>query len=296
MELYQIRYFLAVARTLNFTRAAEECNVSQPALTKAIQKLEEEFGGALFRREGRRSHVTELGKNVLPMLTQCYQSASAAKGLAKSLEKGDMGVLKIGISESLPPEILEHPICEIKRHFQGLEIDLLRTSNQNLLDLLEEGGLELAFVLESDSYWERLNIWNLYEDELGVAVPGESNLAPLATLTLGDIARWPFLVRAQCIVTEAILKGMEEKGLRPKSLNRVSSGLDLPVVAKGTDSLVVISKSEAFPGHVVKKLADVDLKKKVNLVAVGGRQYSKAGSTFIHLVRAMDWQRHNATI
>ena len=53
MEFHEIRYFLTVAETLNFTRAAERCNVSQPALTRAIQKLEAEFGGALFRRDPR---------------------------------------------------------------------------------------------------------------------------------------------------------------------------------------------------------------------------------------------------
>ncbi|MBY0421745.1 MAG: LysR family transcriptional regulator, partial [Parvularculaceae bacterium] len=62
MEMQQIRYFLALSRTLNFTRAAEECNVSQPALTRAIQALEAELGGELIRREHSRSHLTELGK------------------------------------------------------------------------------------------------------------------------------------------------------------------------------------------------------------------------------------------
>lgn len=58
MEMNQIRYFLAVAKELHFTRAAASCNVSQPALTKAIQKLEEEFGGALFFRERSTTQLT----------------------------------------------------------------------------------------------------------------------------------------------------------------------------------------------------------------------------------------------
>ena len=68
MEMHQIRYFLAVARELNFTRAAEHCNVSQPALTRAIQQLEDEFGGQLLRREGRLSHLTDLGERMLPLM------------------------------------------------------------------------------------------------------------------------------------------------------------------------------------------------------------------------------------
>jgi DNA-binding transcriptional LysR family regulator len=70
MEMHQIRYFLAVCETLNFTRAAEQCNVTQPALTRAIQKLEEELGGLLFRRERHLTHLTDLGRLVRPQLEQ----------------------------------------------------------------------------------------------------------------------------------------------------------------------------------------------------------------------------------
>src|SRR6266699_1397486 len=79
MEMHQVRYFLAVARTLNFTRAAEECNVTQPALTRAIKQLEDELGGELIRREGRNSHLTDLGNKMRPMLQQCFDSAIGAK-------------------------------------------------------------------------------------------------------------------------------------------------------------------------------------------------------------------------
>src|SRR5215470_402130 len=72
MELYQIRYFLALCETLNFARAAERCNVSQPSLTRAMQKLEQELGGLLVHRERRRTHLTELGELVRPMLEEVW--------------------------------------------------------------------------------------------------------------------------------------------------------------------------------------------------------------------------------
>lgn len=62
MEMHQARYFFAVARQLNFTRAAEECHVAQPSLTRAIKLLEEELGGELFRRERNLSHLADLGR------------------------------------------------------------------------------------------------------------------------------------------------------------------------------------------------------------------------------------------
>src|SRR4029450_6087470 len=79
MQIYQVRYFLALARTLNFTRAAEQCNVTQPALTKAIQKLEQELGGTLIHRERHLTQLTELGKMILPTLEKILAAAEAVR-------------------------------------------------------------------------------------------------------------------------------------------------------------------------------------------------------------------------
>src|SRR5437764_283177 len=83
MEMHQIRYFLAVAETLNFTRAAEKCNVTQPALTRAIQKLEEELGGLLLRRERNLTHLTDFGRLIRPHLEQLAVNAEAARSTAQ---------------------------------------------------------------------------------------------------------------------------------------------------------------------------------------------------------------------
>ena len=97
MEMHQIRYFLAVCETLNFTRAAENCNVTQPALTRAIQKLEEELGGLLFRRERHLTHLTDLGRLMRPQLEQIWQQTEAAKTTAKSFLKLEDAALNVGL-------------------------------------------------------------------------------------------------------------------------------------------------------------------------------------------------------
>src|SRR5215467_6576555 len=79
MEMQQVRYFLALSRSLNFTRAAEACNVSQPALTRQIQQLEAELGGPLFHRERQNTHLSELGRMMLPYLETIQQQTEAVK-------------------------------------------------------------------------------------------------------------------------------------------------------------------------------------------------------------------------
>src|ERR1051326_4330453 len=97
MEMHQIRYFLSVAQELNFTRAAERCNVAQPSLTRAIKLLEEELGGPLFHREGARTPLSELGNMVLPYLTQVYEQTQAVKRQAVDFTRLKRTVLKLGV-------------------------------------------------------------------------------------------------------------------------------------------------------------------------------------------------------
>src|SRR3569833_2357795 len=110
MELHQIRYFLAVASTLNFTRAAEQCNVTQPALTKSVQKLEQELGGQLIFRERQLTQLTDLGREVLPVLERTLASACAVLRRAEEFQRMEIASLGIGLTPSVSPSLLLDPI------------------------------------------------------------------------------------------------------------------------------------------------------------------------------------------
>ena len=120
MEMHQGRYFLAVARTLNFTRAADECNVTQPSLTRAIKQLEGELGGDLFRRERPASQLTELGQRMHPLLKQCYDAAVGARSLATSFRRGNIGALRLALSHTIDLSTLIPFLEELKRSFREL--------------------------------------------------------------------------------------------------------------------------------------------------------------------------------
>src|SRR6266852_2269234 len=114
MEMHQVRYFLAVARVLNFTRAADECNVTQPSLTRAIKQLEAELGGDLFRRERPAAQLTELGQRMHPPLKQCYEAAAGARLLASSFKSGEIGALRIALTHSIDLSLLIPHLEEVK--------------------------------------------------------------------------------------------------------------------------------------------------------------------------------------
>ena len=102
VEMQQIRYFLAVCETLNFTRAAEACNVSQPSLTRAIKALEEELGGPLFRRERNNTHLTGLGDMMRPHLSQVLVETEAAKDRARSFGRLEDVELEVRDARAAP--------------------------------------------------------------------------------------------------------------------------------------------------------------------------------------------------
>src|ERR1043166_4795005 len=139
MELHQARYFLAVASTLNFTRAAEQCNVTQPALTKGVQKLEQELGGQLIYRERQLTQLTDLGKEVLPMLERTSVSAEIVHRRAREFQKKELAPLKIGLVPSISPSLLLEPFAEISKVVPGLRLELREGAADKLAKLLLGG-------------------------------------------------------------------------------------------------------------------------------------------------------------
>ena len=146
MEMYQVRYFLAVARTLNFTRAADECEVAQPSLSRAIKQLEAELGGELFRRERPQAILTELGQRMHPILTRRHESANNARALAAAHKKGETGVLRVALSSTIDLGLLLPHVHELSRIFEGLTLTVRRGSVTEALESLKTGDAEIAFA------------------------------------------------------------------------------------------------------------------------------------------------------
>ena len=120
---------LRYARALNFTRAAEQCHVTQPALTRAIQKLEDELGGLLFRRERHLTHLTDLGRLIQPQLEQIWKT-EAAKTTAKSFLKLDNAPLNLGVMCTIGPLRGIGFVTDFWRSNQGIEITLRQSVPQ----------------------------------------------------------------------------------------------------------------------------------------------------------------------
>ena len=291
MEMQQVRYFLAVARTLNFTRAAEECNVTQPALTRAIKQLEDELGGELIRREGRNSHLTDLGNRMQPLLQQCYDSAISAKSLATKLKKGEVASLAIAVSWTLDIDLLLGPLRELVKSFPGLQLRLRRGDAAAIAAMLKNGDVELAVGGALDE-WDRLDSWPMFTESFGVLVGASHKLAEGDMPEL-DVA----LVREERLLSFALYgeddlaaQMRSEWGLGDDRILEVHCSRDLErLVAEGFG--VAILPANAIRNRNVRHLAcaGIATERTVAVYSVAGRQRSKEANALLNLLRATDW-------
>jgi DNA-binding transcriptional LysR family regulator len=292
MEMQQVRYFLAVAKTLNFTRAAEACNVTQPALTRAIKQLEDELGGELIRREGRLSHLTDLGTRMLPLLTQCFESALNAKALAAKVRSGDVATLAVGVSLTLDVTLLIAALAELQRAFAGLQLVIRRGNGGQIAEWLKSGEIELAFGGPLGETWDRLDCWPMFSEAFDLVVATDHDLAMVNDLDLQVelVGKERLLVHALQDASELTPASLEAAGIRVEDAHQVSCNRDLETMIAARFG-VAIQPASSFRSDTLThlRLPGLDLRRTVAAYSIAGRARSREAAALLNLVRAADW-------
>lgn len=291
MEMHQVRYFLAVARTLNFTRAAEECHVAQPSLTRAIKLLEQELGGDLFRRERNLSHLTELGTRMQPLLQQCLESALAAKSLAREVKSGKVAALSLALSRAVGLELLVPHLTELVRAMPGLEMRFRRGSGSEVGEALKKGDVELAVAGDLDAVWERIDKWPLFTESCSLIVPARHALVGRnEAVELSRLAGERLLVRGYCERAnelDALLRG---RGVEVDTHYHVASDADLATLIAAGLGVAIAPNSTPLPDGARRlDLADLGFERTVSVYAAAGRPRSPAAATLLKLLRSAAW-------
>jgi len=294
MELHQVRYFVALARSMNFTRAAEQCNVTQPALTKAIQKLEYELGGPLVFRERQLTQLTDLGKLMLPMLDRSLSAVEAARSNAKEFKRKKVATLRVALTPSILASILMKPLAEVTRQVSGLQVDLVEVNSSNVFDRLLSGeiGVALGSSCIGDAP-DRIDRWGLFDEKVLVACAADGRLAEDVEASLNDLraARW--LEPADCEIARSFRETYLSDGGTNRTRHR-GQGLH-NLVSAGLGIMLAPEHMPVAAGTVVRPIADIEFKRDVELFVVAGRQYSPALDAFVKACRSLDWRAQLAT-
>jgi DNA-binding transcriptional LysR family regulator len=279
MEMHQVRYFLAVARTLNFTRAADECNVTQPSLTRAIKQLEAELGGDLFRRERPAAQLTELGQRMHPLLKQCYEAAVGARSLASAFKSGEVGALRIALTHSVDLSLLIPFLNQIKRQFNRLEFRFLRGSSPEVAEMLKKSEAELGIAAELDDSWERLDTWPLFTEDFRLVLSRRHRLAEQDRIGLEDLRSEQMLSRSYCERAGSVSASFREHGLDIDHSHEISSERDLIELLEAEIGVAVIPDTSPIPQSLKRATVDgLDARRTVHLYGVAGRERTAVAS------------------
>jgi DNA-binding transcriptional LysR family regulator len=290
--MHQVRYFLAAARELNFTKAAEKCNVSQPSLTRAIKQLEGELGGDLFRRERPQAQLTELGVRMHPLLKQCYESALGARSLASSFKSGEVGSLRLALSHTIALDLLMPALTELGRAFAQLDVRIFRGPAVDVLESLKKGDAELAVASDLGQEWDRLDRWPLFAEGFHLLMCGSHTLAERSPVEIEDLREQRFLRREYCESAAQWVDMLRSRGLDVDRGHHVSCERDLLTMLEAGFGVALAPRSMALPGALVATaISDLDLRRTVYVYGVAGRQRTAVGGTLLKMLRAADWSR-----
>jgi LysR family transcriptional regulator, hydrogen peroxide-inducible genes activator len=220
MELDQLRYFLQVARKGNFTRAAEDLMISQPALSRSIQKLEEELGQPVFERKTRSVSLTDAGTLLQARAQQVLSILEDTK--AEITDNGVSGRVRVGAIPTIAPYFLP----EILRRFSAAHPKATLIVQENTTDVLlkscTQGEIDMAIVALPVPV-KYLEVEELFKEELFLVLPPDHELVNKPKIRLVDVEPFPFVLldEAHCL-SDNIVSLCRQRSFQPVAVERTS--------------------------------------------------------------------------
>lgn len=195
MELRHLRYFIAVAEELNFTRAARKVGIGQPPLSNQIRDLENEVGAALFRRLSNGAELTEAGKAFLPEARAILLQAEQAKQSAMRAASGERGRLRIGFTSSAVfNPIVPTMVNAFREKYAAVELSLEEAPTARLLERLDAEELDAVFIRPGSGDQLQARCHLLAEDPMVIVLPSKHPRSEMQTLRLDELAGESFVL------------------------------------------------------------------------------------------------------
>lgn len=291
MEMHQVRYFLAVAEELNFSRAAEKCNVSQPSLSRAIQLLEGEFGGQLFRRERNHTHLSDLGNMIRPHLETVYNAAKTAKDLSRDISTMKRIPLKLGIMSTISPNEIVDLIAGLETRHEGLELKLSDASAIDLRKRLLSGDLEVViYALPGEQMDEQMHVQALFSEQMVIAVHRKHRLANEVGFPAKELNGENYIHRMNCEFAGYADQILQERGVTctPKFWSE-RDDWTIAMVAAGLGFAFMPANSVNHPDVVGVPVVEPEFWRQVNLVTARGRPYSPGVGALVREAMRKGW-------
>jgi DNA-binding transcriptional LysR family regulator len=290
MEMHHVRYVLAAARTLNFTKAAEECHVSQPALTRAVRALEEELGSLVFHREGRRILLTDFGRAILPNLEHILMEAEMARVVADNYRLLKKVPVRHGVLTTIGHVRLARFLAKFQHDFAGVEMAVSEARLPQLKEQLDRGDIDLAVLNPFDCDNEGFRLTPLYSERYVVIIPPDHQLAELDGVKLSQLAELDYVDRLSCEMREMVMAVCKDRGveLYARFRSEREDWVQAMVLAR-LGFAFMPEYSVTLPELLQRPLVEPVVTRNVALASMPGRAHNPATSALVRAARTFAW-------
>jgi len=292
MELYQIRYFLAVADTLNFTRASERSFVSQPALTKAIQRLEETIGGRLFDRTKNSVQLTDLGRGMLPNFRQIYEAANHARDEARRLTRAKAEVVRVGVMCTIDFHQVLPGFVESQEGHSEVELSFREGNLEALTDALDEGDVDVGIMCSPYEVPKRFAATLLYSEEYVLAIGDDHRFSGRASVEMAELHRERYCERVMCEFSTYIERLLRERSVVLEVVQQSSREDWIQALVRANFGVAFMPISLAQAARLAYvTMTDVPIVRKVSVLTQAERPANAAQRAVIDSLVAYGWGR-----
>ncbi len=291
LQARELRYFLALSETMSFTEAAKRCEISQPALTRAIKGLEEKLGGrALIHREKGYTHLSPLGLAMKPHFEAVLNELHSAKEEARTYREKQRQALRLGVLNTLEPRVFTRFLETQSTPADNLAIELHESSASSLSEMLRRGEIDVAITSRSELNPESPEVLPLFSERLMIALPSRHPLATGEPTSLQQAAGELFLPRSNCEYATQVLKLIAEMGIEvAPTATPVSDEWILSMVHCGSGFTLVPEYAHTPPGIVLSPMLEPQLIRQICLVVSSANQQNSAVQRLLNDAHAFNW-------
>lgn len=290
MDINNLQAFIEVADKKSFSRSAESLKLTQPAVSKRIAALEAELASRLFDRVGRRVHLTEAGKVLLPSALKISSEISRIESELCTMGKEVGGGLSIGVADHVCLDRLTPILKSYKQKYLNVEIDLQFCKSTDLLDQVESGRLDVCLCAVSDTHesnksLERFVRTELWKERLQVVTEKNHPLANRPNVTAQELSRYPgVLPQKNSAIRNSIDRIMLSSNVEANvSMEAVdfNTAKSMATIGLGWACLPKTEADDTNDALAHCDIADFDLFYSVALVRNPNRSMSRASQAFI---------------
>ncbi len=290
MDVRDLQIFLSVAKHLNYTRAAEEVNLSQPSVSVRMGQLERDLGSKLFEQLGKKVVLTEAGQLLVPHATRIIAAMDDARRAIDELQGLERGSLRVGASTTPGMYLVPGTIAHFKQRYPKVEVHLAVRDTRQIEEGVLRNEFDFGFVgghLAGDG----VDVLPWINDEIILIVPLGHRLAGKRSVTVQDLSREKFIFREQGSATRAVVAThlqrlrVEAEAImeieNPESVKKaVQNGLGIAFISAFAAETDLEAKT-----LVAVKIRNLEIRRELKIVYRRDKHLSRAAQTFIEMAR-----------